>query len=103
MTKPATQNDWDNDWDEELFKMAIELRAATDAYKYGMAGFDEPEVIIYRKLKQLQADARKEMVEKVEQEIPRYLKGGKIRNQYFAKGHNECKRDVLAILRKETK
>lgn len=47
------------------------------------------------------ADASKEVIEKIEQSIPRYLKGGELRNQYFVKGYNECKQDVLATLREE--
>lgn len=87
-----------NDWEDEIKDMLSDAGLKPIHFMLNNSG-----VRILNRIREELADARKEMVEKVEQEIPRYLKGGKIRNQYFAKGHNECKRDVLAILRKETK
>ena len=38
----------------------------------------------------LLASERQRCVEAIENNMPRYLKGGEIRNQYFAKGWNEA-------------
>jgi len=42
----------------------------------------------------------KEIEEKIEGSTPRYLKGGELRNQYFVKGWNECRDEILKLLTK---
>lgn len=56
----ALKNDTQNDWDGELYKVACHIHAESMAYKGGMAGADDPEMSIYKRLKELLADARRE-------------------------------------------
>lgn len=64
------------DWDGELYKTACHIHAESMAYKVGMAGADDFEMAIYKRLKILLADARreerKELLEKVEVGIGRW-------------------------------
>ena len=55
-------NTTQNDWDGELYKVACHIHAESMAYKVGMPGADDPEMSIYKRLKTLLADARKEVI-----------------------------------------
>jgi hypothetical protein len=53
------------------------------------------ELFIKKLISQSNQEIVKEILDRVEEEVientPRYLKGGELRTQYFAKGWNECK------------
>jgi len=55
----------------------------------------------FLRLNERYTQAKKEgamkVMEKVKYGVPRFLKGGEIRNQYFVKGWNECRQSILDI------
>jgi hypothetical protein len=43
---------------------------------------------------------KKKIIDKINSQIPRYLKGGELRTQYFAKGWNESKDQTIKEIKK---
>lgn len=58
-----------------------------------------------KELANLLASHQSSLVERVREKIeggtPRYIKGGALRTQYYAKGYNDFRDDVLSLLKKE--
>jgi hypothetical protein len=74
---------------ESLENKAHEV--ATDVYgEFGEYLCDE--------LSELISQQREELIKLIKESTPRYIKGGELRTQYYAKGYNDFREDVIKYL-----